>query len=160
MNDLKAELKRRNLPVSGPKPQLIERLKNHLDLNNSNKLSDKSPVEATTVPINVSGIILDALPTIVTPQDPVASVVTVENSLNNAAPQMAMSEDATLMVYNAVPVQGQIITPRPASAAPMDIEISTNSDAMDCTDSANALNKNIVKLQQKKILQLQRELQE
>ena len=160
MNDLKAELKKRNLPVSGSKPQLIERLKNHLDANSSNKMPEKTTIETTTVPINVSGIILDTLPTIVTQQEPVASVVTVENSMNNTTPQLTMSEDAAVMVYNAVPVQGQIIASRPASTAPMDIEISSNSDAMDCTENANMINnENIVKMQQKKIQELQRELQ-
>ncbi|XP_014663445.1 PREDICTED: dual specificity protein kinase splA-like [Priapulus caudatus] len=32
VSDLRAELKKRNLPVSGPKPQLIERLKPHCEL--------------------------------------------------------------------------------------------------------------------------------
>lgn len=159
MNDLKAELKKRNLPVSGSKPQLIERLKNHLEANSNNKMPEKTTIETTTVPINVSGIILDTLPTIVTQQEPVASVVTVENPLNNTAPQLTMSEDAALMVYNAVPVQGQIIASRPASTAPMDIEMSSNTDAMDCTENANVINENIVKMQQKKIQELQRELQ-
>lgn len=158
VNDLKAELKKRSLPVSGSKPQLIERLKNHLEANSSNKMPEKTTIETTTVPINVSGIILDTLPTIVTQQEPVASVVTVENSLNNT-PQLTMSEDAALMVYNAVPVQGQIIASRPASTAPMDIEMCSNTDAMDCTESANVINENIVKMQQKKIQELQRELQ-
>lgn len=121
-------------------------------------MPEKATIETTAVPINVSGIILDTLPTIVTQQEPVASVVTVENSLNTT-PQLTMSEDAPLMVYNAVPVQGQIIASRPASAAPMDIEMSSNADAMDCTENANVINENIVKMQQKKIQELQRELQ-
>ncbi|XP_045465100.1 myocardin-related transcription factor B isoform X2 [Harmonia axyridis] len=44
VSDLKAELKRRNLPVSGSKPQLIERLKlfgnNQLDGNNQTSYAD------------------------------------------------------------------------------------------------------------------------
>lgn len=169
VNDLKAELKRRNLPVSGSKPQLIERLKNHLDSNSSTiKASEKpSTIETNTVPINMSSIILDTLPTIMTQQptimtqqDPVTSVLTVEAApLNNSTHQLAMSEDQPLLVYKTVPVQGQIITSRPSSVAPMDIEMNSNSDAMDCTENANAINENIVKLQQKKIQQLQRELQ-
>lgn len=160
VSDLKAELKKRNLPISGSKPQLIERLKNHLDASNNSKQPDKTNnIETTTVPINVSGIILDTLPTLMAQQDPVTSVVTVEAPLNNNAHQITMSEDPTLMVYNAVPVQGQIVVSRPSSTAPMDIEMNSNSDAMDCTDNANAINENIVKLQQKKIQQLQMELQ-
>ncbi|KFM81168.1 MKL/myocardin-like protein 2, partial [Stegodyphus mimosarum] len=161
VNDLKAELKRRNLPVSGSKPQLIERLKNHLESNSGNKsIPEKSAnVETTTVPISVSGIILDTLPTLITPQEAVTSVVTVEAPLNNAASQLTMGEDAALMVYNTMPVQGQIVTSRPSSTAPMDIELNSNSEAMDCSDNASTINENIVKMQQKKIEELQRELQ-
>ncbi|XP_015906589.1 myocardin-related transcription factor A [Parasteatoda tepidariorum] len=161
VNSLKAELKKRNLPVSGSKVQLLERLKNHLELTaNGNKSSDKNnvKVEATTVPINVNGIILDTLPTLVTQPDAMTSVVTVE-PINNRTSQISVKEEPTLMVYNTLPVQGQLVASRPSSAAPMDVEINNSCDAMDCSDGSNIINDDIVKRQQQKILQLQRELQ-
>lgn len=56
VSDLKAELKRRNLPVSGSKPQLIERLKPYSDIGSAGTQSSGSPsdqpvssVEATDI---------------------------------------------------------------------------------------------------------------
>ncbi|XP_054712332.1 myocardin-related transcription factor B-like [Uloborus diversus] len=160
VNDLKAELKKRNLPVSGSKPQLIERLKKSLESSYGSKPSNNcNKVETTTVPLNVNGIILDTLPALVTQPDTVTSVVTVEAPLNASTQIKMADEPPALMVYNAVPISGQIVASRPSSAAPMDIDMNSNVDSMDCTENTLARNENIVKLQQKKIQQLQRELQ-
>ncbi|GIX77739.1 myocardin [Caerostris darwini] len=164
VNGLKAECKKRNLPVSGSKVQLLERLRNHIESSNNNVKVEKNncaTIETTTVPINVSGIILDTLPTLVTQQAPVSSVVTVDAPIiNNRAPQITLSNGTeTLMVYNTMPVQGQIMTSRPSSTAPMDVEMNSNADAMDCTENKNTINEEIVKRQQQKIFQLERELE-
>lgn len=66
------------------------------------------------------------------------------------------SKDAQLMVYNTMPVQ---LASRPGSAAPMDVELNSSGDVMDCSENANAINEEIVKRQQQKILQLERELE-
>ncbi|GFY45860.1 hypothetical protein TNIN_364111 [Trichonephila inaurata madagascariensis] len=163
LNGLKAECKKRNLPVSGSKVQLLERLRNHIESSNNNKITPEKnncTIETTTVPITVSGIILDSLPTLVTQQAPVTSVVTVDAPITNRASQITLG-DATeaLMVYNTVPVQGQIMSSRPSSTAPMDVEMSSNADAMDCTENPNTINEEIVKRQQQKIFQLERELE-
>lgn len=164
VNGLKAECKKRNLPVSGSKVQLLERLRNHIESsNNNNKIIPEKTnctIETTTVPITVSGIILDSLPTLVTQQSPVTSVVTVDAPITNRASQITLG-DATeaLMVYNTVPVQGQIMSSRPSSTAPMDVEMSSNADVMDCSENPNTINEEIVKRQQQKIFQLERELE-
>ena len=64
--DLKAELKRRSLPVSGPKPILIERLKQHFELLARQQatptqppLSGVPPVRRTTI-TTIGGVTVGA----------------------------------------------------------------------------------------------------
>ncbi|GBM45148.1 MKL/myocardin-like protein 2 [Araneus ventricosus] len=164
VNGLKAECKKRNLPVSGSKNQLLERLRNHMESSNNKSTQEKNncaALETTAVPVNMSGIILDTLPTLVTQQAPVTSVVTVNAPMiNNRASQITLGDGTeTLMVYNTMPVQGQIVTSRPSSTAPMDVEMNSNADIMDCTENTTAMNEEIVKRQQQKIMQLERELE-
>ncbi|XP_044735556.1 myocardin-related transcription factor A isoform X1 [Chrysoperla carnea] len=105
VSDLKAELKRRNLPVSGPKPQLIERLK------------------PFTEPLTHSGhIIMDTPP----PPTPSEESQTEDDNKSQASP--ASSDHGSMDVVPESPVSTPI----------------TNDD--------------LVREQQRKIEELQREL--
>ena len=97
--DLKAELKKRGLPVSGPKPQLIERLKPYTETATASFSSSTSSSSAQTqdssvksvVPVSIAGSIsiLDA--NMVSPPsfqslNSVVSVKVKEEPLTNASP--------------------------------------------------------------------------
>ncbi|XP_076335137.1 uncharacterized protein LOC143238632 [Tachypleus tridentatus] len=159
VSDLKAELKRRNLPVSGSKPHLIERLKSYFD--GSSQMTTSAPVEvlatrsnsAPSLPISVGGIILDTISTI--PQQspdndlaPISPVVAMDTSLS-----VLSSPETSLTLYNSPASVEQASLSSPASVVPMEVDNSS----LDVGN--NITNEDIVKIQQRKIQELQWELQ-
>lgn len=201
VSDLKAELKRRNLPVSGSKPQLIERLKPYSDTSNSalTPLSDTLSTVTTmpstsSLPLTIGSIFLDTTTTtntsaVTTPTTTVTTTIMANTSISNTAPTSislnqndseifspvtinttlpnkinsnAVCEDVKLGIYK-IPSITQVVSSRPPSVAPMEIDTSPSMmmEAMDVNDNASTpmTNDEIVKIQQKKIEELQRELQ-
>ncbi|XP_071040373.1 myocardin-related transcription factor A isoform X2 [Parasteatoda tepidariorum] len=134
VSDLRAELKKRNLPVSGSKPQLIERLKSHNPSSNdlvasSGQTLDPSDVSA----ISVDSLLLDNLNTI-----PVSGT--------------PLSADNVKDFLSALPTDAL------SSAL-----ISLEDDAIDLGDIGNSFtsltNEEIVQLQQICIERLTRDLE-
>lgn len=87
VSDLKAELKRRSLPVSGSKPQLIERLKPYTDqVSSSNNMNEMPMSNASTVDESHNS-----------PQQPPQSDIdspaaTQLNSIDESSDQMELGE--------------------------------------------------------------------
>ncbi|XP_023228608.1 MKL/myocardin-like protein 1 isoform X1 [Centruroides sculpturatus] len=157
VSDLKAELKRRNLPVSGSKPQLIERLKPYSDFaaNISTSTAGNIVTVSPTMPVNVSGLLLDAYSSVTCQSDsevPPTSPMTMNN--DNTPPGIDIVKQEPFQ-------ETQLSGSRPSSVVPMDIDSNPNNDAIDINNTIPvvASNENIVKLQQKRIEELQRELE-
>ncbi|XP_077490159.1 myocardin-related transcription factor isoform X2 [Amblyomma americanum] len=138
VSDLKAELKRRNLPVSGSKPQLIERLKPFSDIGS-----------AATQSSSGSGS-----------DQPVSSVeaVTDVSELSPPSPYLGLSyEMHDGNPPSVVPMEvdgsgGDVLMGQPdSSPAPV---TATETDL-----SGSGTEEDLMKIQQQRIEELQRELQ-
>lgn len=96
VSDLKVELKRRNLPVSGSKPQLIERLKPFTESSTSNSTSNSNGPHAT----HMGHILIDNTPGPVTTDEsssqaksPSSVVKDEPNSPRTASPHNSEHDD-------------------------------------------------------------------
>ncbi|KAK7863526.1 hypothetical protein R5R35_004976 [Gryllus longicercus] len=185
VSDLKAELKRRNLPVSGSKPQLIERLKPYSDAshqhdsqNNQNSQNNQT----TTIPMSHMGhIIMDTHGSVMneeslpgdTPVSPPSQQMslTVENSIGE--------DDVSLPNLSPSSEQQQLSplspTMSPDGTADMEMDTSDGNLAASTLNSPAAqsspppqppspaqgqipMSEDIIRDQQRKIEELQREL--
>lgn len=135
VSDLKMHLKRRNLPVSGPKPQLIERLRPYLPFDSM----DCTPPSNTEMPASVvSNETNDA---------PDTTVAMMVNS-----PRQSMSPEAAVQDHQEqMEVMQQIDSPRPIA---MQVQPQTQT-----TTFVTLSNEDLLREQQRKIDELQRQLQ-
>lgn len=167
VSDLKAELKKRNLPVSGSKPLLIERLKNYAELpQNASPISAAQNIPNITpqtptsvdggIPMCVESIMMD---TSATPGiDITVPSVTISETANGSTTSTVNS--LLLSVLN-----GGTQALKMQSPASMQVDIDcvpvNSGEVMDTSDSSSTSlsNEDIVQLQQRCIEKLQRELE-
>ncbi|RWS12736.1 MKL/myocardin-like protein 1, partial [Dinothrombium tinctorium] len=151
VSDLKIELKKRNLPVSGSKPQLIERLKPFYDELSNNQQKSISVILSNGVVVksNISSSKQEEL----LPDSPSNKP---ESKIDNSQSDSSLSSKESAQ----------------NSPLPMEVDpsmfVSTNNDASNvqpvnndtngCEKEAN-FNDEVFRLQQKKIEELQKELQ-
>lgn len=157
VSDLKAELKRRKLPVSGSKPQLIERLKPYSELPAvvSPPTSGSMTAVSPSLPSTVGSLLFDAYSP-VTPRSDTDIPPTSPMTVNDCNPPVVESLSGLNQDQFS---DSQLSGSRPSSVVPMDIDSGTNNTDTNSTAPAVALNEDIVKMQQKRIEELQRELE-
>ncbi|XP_075160914.1 myocardin-related transcription factor [Haematobia irritans] len=135
--DLKIHLKKRNLPVSGPKPQLIERLKPYLPLE---------PLESTVTPMATSDSSTAA-------GSSAAGDAMDQSENNSPRPPLAMSpERQQHLDQEQMDVVQQVESPRP-------VPLQTVMQPQPQTATIILTNEELLREQQRKIDELQRQLQ-
>ncbi|XP_076309068.1 uncharacterized protein LOC143224718 isoform X2 [Tachypleus tridentatus] len=152
VSDLKAELKRRNLPVSGPKPQLIERLKTYSNVTPStatassfNFTNVSSTVNTSSPAIPVS-LIDNMLTVLQYTTDHDINLMSPVETVTNVLPALPSTESKFEIYQVSNEVEPSLLPP----AVPMDTDIKITLDSAE---------EDIVNLQQKRIRELQLELQ-
>lgn len=137
VSDLKAELKRRNLPVSGSKPQLIERLKPFSDIGSA----------AATSAVTQNSVSSSS-------DQPVSSVEATDVSeLSPLSPSLGLSYEQQ--------------DGNPPSVVPMEVDSAVDllmgqqdSPALSTSEAdVSGSEEDLMKIQQRRIEELQRELQ-
>ncbi|XP_076373075.1 uncharacterized protein LOC143257914 isoform X2 [Tachypleus tridentatus] len=154
VSDLKAELKRRNLPVSGAKPQLIERLKPYSDFNVSfSTTSSPSNISIPSSsgqsgPVSVDGAFVSPAlhQTAKSETLPMSSPVPMDTTITVAAFGTC---EPTVGIY-------QLSNGIQPSVDPMEVDTNVTTDPM---VGENTAKEDIVQFQQKRIEELQWELQ-
>ncbi|XP_032590689.1 nascent polypeptide-associated complex subunit alpha, muscle-specific form [Drosophila grimshawi] len=139
VSDLKQHLKRRNLPVSGPKPQLIERLKPYLPLEPIECSSTPANAPATTTEIITISDAMDTSNCGITdavPQPPPVAMLVAESPVEHEQMDVVQQQ---LDGNHALTLQ-TILPPQPQTATII-------------------LNEELLRRQQRKIDELQRKLQ-
>uniref|UniRef100_A0A1A9WD30 SAP domain-containing protein n=1 Tax=Glossina brevipalpis TaxID=37001 RepID=A0A1A9WD30_9MUSC len=138
VSDLKKHLKKRNLPVSGPKPQLIERLKPFLPLETLETISS-IPVNGTVDSLKQSSSV-EAM-------DTGSAVANIHDTRS-----IAMSPQQLNLEHEQMDVIQQLNSPKP-------LPLQTVMQPQPQTATIILSNEELLREQQRKIDELQRQLQ-